>query len=113
MRQFPDDEKGDVLRQMQESGDDLSKPRQIDFSVVLPDESRANKLATHFQTHGYSARVNCSKVVNELPWDVTVSTFMLPVHDAITQFEEMLDAVAAPLGGRNDGWGCFERGKDH
>jgi hypothetical protein len=38
---FPDDENGQVLRYMAEQGDDLSKPRDIDFTVVMPDEDAA------------------------------------------------------------------------
>jgi len=66
-----------VLQQMRDSGDDLSQPRVIDFTVVLS-------------------------------WDVVVKKHMLPTNASITAFERELQAVAAPLGGRNDGWGCFE-----
>ena len=32
--EFPDDENGDVLRRMAANGDDLTRPRNIDFTVV-------------------------------------------------------------------------------
>jgi hypothetical protein len=112
--EIPDDENGAVLRRMELSGDDLSKPRQIDFVVVLPDETRASNFAVHIRTCGYVAVVKRSDVVPELPWDVTVSNFMVPTHTGITAFESMLESAAAALGGRNDGWGCFERAtSDH
>ena len=38
---FPDDENGDVLRLMLKNGDDLSAPREIDFSVIFPTEDAA------------------------------------------------------------------------
>ena len=44
-----------------------------------------------------------------LPWDVVITKFMVPSHDAITALEHDLEVAAEPLGGRNDGWGCFER----
>lgn len=107
--QFPDDENGDVLRRMQEGGDDLSKPREIDFTVVLPSEDAARNFGDHFTAAGYDVKVENAGTVAELPWDVVVVKHMLPDHAGITAFEEELEEVAAPLGGRNDGWGCFEQ----
>ena len=111
--QFPADENGQVLRQMAESGDDLSKPRNIDFTVVLPSKAAARKFAAHFTGSGYQARVDETGTVPELPWDVVVVKHMLPAHAGITGFEEELEAAATSLGGRNDGWGCFEQQEIH
>ena len=47
--EFPDDENGDVLRRMLRNGDDCTKPRDIDFSVVFPSDSAAVKFADHFE----------------------------------------------------------------
>ncbi len=106
---FPNDENGDVLRRMQRSGDDLSKPRDIDFNVVLPDKAAAQQFGNHFDALGYRVSAERSGTVVALPWDVVVVKHMLPTHAGITQFEALLGSVAAPLGGRNDGWGCFEQ----
>jgi hypothetical protein len=38
---FPNDENGEVLRGMQESGDDLSKARNIEFQHVFPTKAQA------------------------------------------------------------------------
>ena len=38
---------------------------------------------------------------------MTVTRHMVPGHSAIGDFEEALARWASPLGGRNDGWGCF------
>lgn len=109
MNQFPDDENGAVLRQMAESGDDLSRPRKIDFTVVLPHEDAAQKFAARFAEAGYEIKAEQTSTVPELPWDVVVVKHMLPEHAGITAFEEELERAAVPLGGRNDGWGCFEQ----
>lgn len=106
---FPDDENGDVLRRMHESGDDLSKAREVDFTVVLPDKAAAQEFGDHFHELGYKVSAEESKTVPELPWDVVVVKFMVPTHAGITQFEQELQAVASQVGGRNDGWGCFEQ----
>jgi len=39
--EFPDDENGDVLHRMYTAGDNLAVPRDIDFSIVFPDEISA------------------------------------------------------------------------
>ncbi|MGC2615598.1 MAG: ribonuclease E inhibitor RraB [Terracidiphilus sp.] len=44
--EFPDDENGDVLRRMAANGNDLSLPRNIDFTVVFPNESTAQRFTT-------------------------------------------------------------------
>ena len=39
--QFPDDENGDVLREMYARGDDLSQPRMVDFCFAFPGRRQA------------------------------------------------------------------------
>ena len=75
--QFPDDENGEVLRHMAESGDDLSKPRDIDFTVVMPSEDAARLFSAHFSNAGYLVKVDESGTVPELPWDVVVVKHMI------------------------------------
>ena len=106
---IPDDENGDVLRQMRLDGDDLAKARDIDFTVVFPGERQALGFAAQFRKAGNDVAAHRSDVVPELPWDVVVSRFMVPNHAAITSFETELQVAAEPHGGRNDGWGCFQR----
>ncbi len=45
---LPDDENGDVLRRMMEKGDDLTRPRDIDFSVLFADENQLKSLQNIF-----------------------------------------------------------------
>jgi hypothetical protein len=106
---FPEDENGDVLRQMHQSGDDLSKPRDVDFTVVLPDKTAAKAFGDRLQRLGYKVSAQHSKTVATLPWDLVVVKHMTPTHLEITRFEELLAEVALEHGGRNDGWGCFEQ----
>jgi hypothetical protein len=37
---------------------------------------------------------------------------MLPTHENITGFEDLLCSESAAFGGRNDGWGCESQGQD-
>jgi hypothetical protein len=111
--EFPDDENGDVLRRMKADGDDFDKPRNIDFTVVFATEIAAQQFASHFRELGHKVWVNRSGCVPDLPWDVLVVKFMLPSHQSISEFEEILEFSAVPLGGRNDGWGCIRQAVEH
>jgi hypothetical protein len=105
---YPDDDNGNVLRGMLADGDDLSQPRDIGFTVVLPTSDAVQEFGSRFYNLGLQVKAKKSGTVPELPWDVTVTVNMLPSYEGITEFEQKLEKVAAPLGGRNDGWACFQ-----
>ena len=104
---FPNDDNGDVLRRMEENGDDLTRPRDIEFTVVFLTQEFADAFADHFRRLGHRVSVEETNSVPELPWDVVVVKHMVPSHNEISEFEDTLSTFASPLGGRNDGWGCF------
>ena len=108
MSHFPNDENGDVLRQMHERGDDLSRSRDIDFNVIFPNEACATEFALSFSRLGLQVSSEQTAGAPELPWDVRVVKHMVPTHADICEFEAILEGAAAKLGGQTDGWGCFE-----
>jgi hypothetical protein len=113
MDQAADDlneENRQLLLCMASSGDDLTRPRDIDFSVVFGERNSAETFAADIGRLGYRASVEKSDSGAEHPWDVTVVRHMVPICEAITEFELLLQAKGSALGGRNDGWGCFEQG---
>lgn len=103
---FPDDENGDVLWQMVEEGDNLSVPREVDFSVIFPSEEMALQFAVHMLKEEQKVSMNPYEEDEEMPWQVQVHPFMLPTHENISGFEGLLEEDAASFGGRSDGWGC-------
>ncbi|WP_266172212.1 ribonuclease E inhibitor RraB [Dyella subtropica] len=103
---FPHDENGEVLRQMAAQGDNLSVPREVDFSVIFPSEDAALKFAVLLLQNGQKVSFSEYEEHDELPWQVEAHPFMVPTHENISGYEELLAAEAAPLGGQNDGWGC-------
>ena len=104
---FPNDENGDVLRRMQAVGDDLSRPREIEFTVVFSTGMSADQFAEHFRALGYRVSSEFAETVEDYPWEVVVARQMLPSHAEIGIFEDLLQSIAGPLDGRNDGWGCL------
>jgi hypothetical protein len=103
----PNDENGDVLRRMEFHGDDLTQPRDIDFTVVFLHVGDANAFADHFRELGYATSARFSEVRPDFPWDIVVVRRMIPSHSEIGSFEDLLQKVADTFGGHNDGRGCF------
>lgn len=106
--EFPDDENGQVLWNLWRSGDRLKKPREIDFSVIFPNEEVAMTFAIHLLRNGQKVSYGPYEGNDEMPWQVQVHPVMIPRHRTITEFEAQLASDAAALGGRNEGWGCVE-----
>ena len=104
---YPNDANGDALRRMEAQGDDLTRSRNIDFSVAFADTKSAEQFAAHFRALGHEVSVEPTETDQDFPWDVVVARHMVPSYDQITNFENLLQSVANAWGGRNDGWGCF------
>jgi Regulator of ribonuclease activity B len=104
---FPDDENGDVLWRMLEDGDNLSKPREIDFSVIFPTEEAALQFAVHLLRNDQKVSFSEYEEHDELPWQVHAHPVMEPTHENISGFESQLGEDAAEFGGSNDGWGSM------
>jgi hypothetical protein len=103
---LPDDATGVALLNMFAGGDDLTKPRLIDFSVIFRSRDAALKFIGHFAALNCHCHLRGEHYGDEY-FDVTISKVMSPTHEGITAFELELETVAKPLGGENDGWGCF------
>ncbi len=104
---YPNDDNGHALRRMEAQGDDLTRPRNIDFTVAFADASSAERFVEHFRALGHEVSVEHTETDQDFPWDVVVIQHMVPSYDGITNFEKQLQFVADGWGGHNDGWGCF------
>jgi hypothetical protein len=103
---FPDDENGDVLRLMEESGDVLEIPRNVDFEHIFETSESAVAFAacalnqTDTVSISWYDEVHC--------WNVCVTRHMVPSHEAVSTLETSLKKMAQLYGGKADGWGCFK-----
>jgi len=104
---LPDDANGDALRRMEEAGDNLTRARDVEFSVVFPNENNAKQFADQVCAVGYAASAELTGTVENFPWDVTVVEHMVPSHEEIGAVEDSLRRVADMFGGRGDGWACL------
>lgn len=106
---FPDDENGDVLWDMANDGDNLSVPREVDFSVVFPTEEAALKFAVHLLRNDQKVSFSAYEENEEMPWQVQAHPVMEPTHENISGYEAQLGEDATQFGGRNDGWGSIQQ----
>jgi hypothetical protein len=104
---FPDDATGDVLRRMQARGDDLGRQRDIDFSIMFPDEASVVAFARRIGQHFHTVKYHETDEPGQTEWDVTATRLMLPSYNEIVEIETLLQREAEPFAGYIDGWGCF------
>ena len=72
MNTFPNDENGDVLRRMQANGDDLSKPRGIEFEFIFATEQKAKDFASDVRA-AHSLKAEPSSYGERKMWQTTVT----------------------------------------
>lgn len=104
---YPEDANGIVLRRIAAQGKDLTKARNIDFTVIFAQGRSAEQFAEHFHELGYAVSVEETEPERDFPWNVIVVKHMVPTYEGITDFENELQSVADRWEGHNDGWGFF------
>ncbi len=105
---FPNDENGELLREMHEAGLDLSQPRDIDFFAFFKTKKDAEAMVAALTAD--SDVVNTSLEHNEIQddWDLSCTFKMVPTHAAITLRELSFTKLAEKHNGEGDGWGAME-----
>ncbi|MFC3550241.1 ribonuclease E inhibitor RraB [Lysobacter cavernae] len=106
---IPDDENGQVLKQMLEDGDDLERARGIEFYQVFSAEADAQAFAEAAAVLP-DLTVDAPEVDDEGIWQVCAIRVMAPGHAAITALERQLGELAEVHRGYADGWGCSPAG---
>jgi hypothetical protein len=99
---YPEDANGIVLRRIAAQGKDLTKARNIDFTIVFAQGKSAEQFAEHSRELGYAVSVEETEPERDFPWNVIVVKHMVPTYEGITDFENELQSVADRWEGRND-----------
>jgi hypothetical protein len=102
---YPNDADGDALRNVAESGADMSLPMVIDFSVEVPDERTARRVAEVVAAHGFDPSI--SEDDDSDSWSVYCSKSMLATYEGVVAVQVELNELLSPHGGICDGWGTF------
>jgi hypothetical protein len=103
--EYPNDADGDALRRVARSGNDMSKPMDVDFPVVVYDESTARQFSDVAHAHGYIPRLWQHE--DHVEWDVICVKRMVLTYDAVLDVQRHLDQLSRAFGGHCDGWGTF------
>lgn len=105
-----DDADRQVLQRLAESGSDLAQPMLIDFQIQVPDEASGERIGEAAAAHGFETQVYFDEEFDD--WTCECSKDMIASLEVIRETERLLDGLAAPFGGRVDGWGSFGNGDD-
>lgn len=90
---------------MQEQGDDLSAPRDIDFYVIFESRAQADAFALAASTAlGLPAQVTPYEKTDK--WQTALTRHMPPEHALLNSLEQQISGLARQHGGEADGWGC-------
>jgi hypothetical protein len=95
----------ETLQRMADQGEDLSTPRDIEFSVFFAQQSKASAFLHLIEKRELIGAIYEHE---DGAWDVIVTCKILPAEPEITSMERLLDELAYPLSGHTDGWGCFQ-----
>lgn len=108
---FPEDNIGHALWKMQEAGDDLSTIREIEFSVLFPTEELALKFGQLLLENNQKLSFCPYQDNAELPWEITAYPEIVPSHENIAAYQNLLVTSGEPLKGQFDGWYCLSSSK--
>ena len=102
---YPDDETGQVLAEMDQAGIDLSQSHEVVFFHLFEQESQAQAMVEYIKEH--SPSVKCNLHPDETPnvWDVDCTTVIIPSYEAVIEQEGQLEKIATQFSGYSDGWG--------
>jgi hypothetical protein len=102
---FPNDETGQVLAEMQQAGIELTQQHDVVFFQLFEQQSQAQAMADHLNEIMPELRLNVHPDETPNVWDLDCTLVMIPSYDNIIEKEVFFEKIAATFSGYNDGWG--------
>lgn len=107
---FPNDENGNVLRELQNKGLDFSIPQKADFFAVFKTKEMAARVATQFMSDSFS--YGDIVVIETRPAksggiELEIGVKMLLTHENVSNFEKRFAERVSHEDGYLDGWGVL------
>ena len=104
---FPDDETGQVLAEMQQAGIDLSVDHDVVFFSLFEKEDKAKEMADYITENLPHVKVSMQPDESPNVWDLDCSLTLLPSYENIIEQEAKFEKIAEkfPKG--------FEEGKPY
>ena len=107
---LPNDADGEALRHLQDDGSDLSKPMEIDFHVVVPNQESGQSVLEVVRNIGF--RVELVYDEEDAGWTCWCTKTMVPIYEDIVAVQLTLDNLSQPHGGYFDGWSSYGNAPD-
>ncbi|ENV35335.1 ribonuclease E inhibitor RraB [Acinetobacter gerneri] len=105
--QFPDNDNGDILWQMQEDGSDLTEPHEVEYSIAFEKQDQAEKCAIYLLLEEQKISMYLDEETDPNFWILSVHINMELDYADINDLEEWFTKIAHQFGGEYDGWGCM------
>lgn len=102
---YPKDETGKVLFEMQKAGIDLTVSHNIVFFHLFDSQDQADAMAAHLAE--MSPDITCNAHIDENPkfWHLDCSINTIPAYDVIIAQEAKFEQIVSQFKGYTDGWG--------
>lgn len=102
---YPDNDTGNVLRQIRKGGSDMSRPMEMDFHVAVPSERAGRLVAARCEAEGFT--VELTRDSNGPNWTCTCTKSIVPTYATVSAIEAQMNAFSRDVGGYADGFGTF------
>ena len=102
---FPSDETGQVLAEMQQAGIDLNVIHDVVFFHLFEQESQAQAMANFIVENMPNVIVTLHPDETPNVWDVDCTVKMVPSYEEVIKQEADFEKLANKFSGYNDGWG--------
>ncbi|MCL1143422.1 ribonuclease E inhibitor RraB [Shewanella gaetbuli] len=106
--QFPDDDNGQMLAAMAESGIDLTRELDVDFFLVFEDKRDAESALEELSQQQANGELELNFDEETSQWEVIVCLTMVPEYEALVAKETQLNDFAKEFDGISDGWGVMQ-----
>lgn len=102
---FPSDETGQVLAEMQQAGIDLNITHDVVFFHLFEQQAQAQAMADFINQNIEKVKVSVHEDETPNVWDLDCTIHMMPSYEAIVKQEAEFEQLATKYSGYNDGWG--------
>ncbi len=109
MKDFPNDDDGDVLRGLLAKGVDLTLPRKIEFYCYAENEGFALNIAKQLDSLGYKSEVfdDDEAPSEDRRFSVYSTLDMVPSYEEVVKTQRKLNSILSNFNTRCDGWGTL------
>lgn len=103
---FPNDNIGDVLWELLQTGQDLEQSREVEFSVLFPSQVLALQFGHLLLENNQKLSFTPFQDNEEYPWEITAYPDMPLSYENISAYQALLETSSEPLQGKFAGFYC-------